>query len=422
MWYPKILIISNNCFSLSSNNGRTLGNFFIGWPQAHLAQFYIKSEEPDKSICSNYLCISDHRVFEMLVRSKRSADIFRKQQVEINEQTNNIKKNSFTMIIRYALWSIAPWKSELFNFIEKFTPDLILLQAGDTPMMYDITRIISKQKNIPIVMYNSEDHVLRSKDYFGNNNLSCLFFPIFIYLLRKSFRKTLNQTSHVIYISEKLQTTYQKLLCHESSVIYTSSDVNRCESPVEHSPLIVSYFGNLEFNRYISLIELANVFNKVDPRIIIDVYGKVSPGEMMNKLENCSTIRLKGFVHYDVIKQVMKDSDILLHVESFDGYYCHFNTHYFSTKIADCLASGRTFVVYAPSKIAFVEYLGANDAAIIISNKNELESTVKLITESLEFRMSKISNALFTADKNHNIDKNRERFQRILIKMIKNEN
>ncbi len=31
--YPRVLIISNECLSLSSSNGRTLRNLLVGWPK-----------------------------------------------------------------------------------------------------------------------------------------------------------------------------------------------------------------------------------------------------------------------------------------------------------------------------------------------------------------------------------------------------
>ncbi|MEG2402761.1 MAG: hypothetical protein RSB34_07500, partial [Muribaculaceae bacterium] len=59
MKYPRTLVISNNSFSLTNSNGRTLGNFFIGWPKESLAQFCISSDGPNYDICNNYYCITD---------------------------------------------------------------------------------------------------------------------------------------------------------------------------------------------------------------------------------------------------------------------------------------------------------------------------------------------------------------------------
>ena len=50
----RILIISNECLSTSSSNGRTLRNFLLGWPKECIAQFFLKSAEPDYDVCENY--------------------------------------------------------------------------------------------------------------------------------------------------------------------------------------------------------------------------------------------------------------------------------------------------------------------------------------------------------------------------------
>ena len=56
---PKVLVISNECFSKTSSNGRTLGNFFSGWSKDKLAQFYISSGTPDFNYCTNYFRVTD---------------------------------------------------------------------------------------------------------------------------------------------------------------------------------------------------------------------------------------------------------------------------------------------------------------------------------------------------------------------------
>ena len=417
MDFPKILIISNNCFSLSTNNGRTLGNFFSGWDKEKIAQFYIKPEIPQKDICANYLCVSDETVLNIFKRKKSIKGIQNALEQSGDSNGQSIKRNSFTMIARYWLWSLTSWekKSGFYKFVDDFAPDAVLLQAGDTPHMYDLTRKIAKKRNIPIIMYNSEDYVFRTQDYFEKSSFFAkLAYPIFRKMLRTSFVKILKQTTHVIYISDKLQRTYNKIYKHQSSVIYTSTAATPSESLTSNDPLVVSYFGNLHLDRYISLIELANAFREVDPRIKVDVYGEIPTNEIKNALEECKAIRTHGFVPYDVVRRVMAESDILLHAESFAEYYQSINANYFTTKIADCLASGKAFLVYAPSHIAFMEYLRDHDAAILIDSPKDLKKTVEKVVASEEFRNSRVEKARLLAAQNHDFGRNRETFQRII--------
>lgn len=419
MNFPKVLIISNNCFSLSSNNGRTLGNFFNGWPQDKLAQFYIKPEIPQEDICSNYLCVSDKMVLDLLMMRKNTESGSETAEKSSTEEGKPVSKNAFTMLIRYMIWRIARWRKcyGFDKFVDAFAPEIVLLQAGDTPSMYDLARSISEKRNIPLVIYNSEDHVLRKHNYFPHSLLGKLTYPIFHHILNGSFVKTLKRSSYVVYISDKLQKEYQKLYSHNSSVIYTSTNVTANKQNHCNDPLKISYFGNLDFERYISLVDIANAFSAEDSRTVVDVYGKITAPEIHDALVNCKSICTHGFVPYEVIRDVIKNSDVLLHTESFSDSFQRINSNYFSTKIADCLASGKSFFAYAPGHIAFMEYLSENKAAILANKPEKLRETVANIVMSEEFRTQYVEKALWLANENHNFEKNKEKVQSILIKL-----
>ena len=66
--YPRILVISNNSFSKTSSNGRSLGNLFIGWPKDKIAQFCISTTEPDYDICDNYYLLTDKSLLNAFKR------------------------------------------------------------------------------------------------------------------------------------------------------------------------------------------------------------------------------------------------------------------------------------------------------------------------------------------------------------------
>ena len=52
--YPRLLVLSNNSFSKSNSNGRTLGSLLQGWPKDKIAQFCISTDGPDFEVCDNY--------------------------------------------------------------------------------------------------------------------------------------------------------------------------------------------------------------------------------------------------------------------------------------------------------------------------------------------------------------------------------
>ena len=86
--FPRILVISNNCFSKTNSNGRTLGNFFTGWPKDRLAQFYIQNEIPDFDVCEQFFRVTDSEAMKALLKKCNGGEI------AYNEETKEVKQNA----------------------------------------------------------------------------------------------------------------------------------------------------------------------------------------------------------------------------------------------------------------------------------------------------------------------------------------
>ena len=82
MQYPRLLIISNECLSSVSSNGRTLRNLLIGWPKEKLAQFHIRRTAPDHSVCDRF--DGTGRVPKDVAESIGLVGVARRASVELN--------------------------------------------------------------------------------------------------------------------------------------------------------------------------------------------------------------------------------------------------------------------------------------------------------------------------------------------------
>ena len=188
--YPRLLIIGNCCLSDTTSNGRTLKNFLIGWPKDKIAQFCIRFESPDFSACDNYYCVSDRDALNAFLL--RGAKNGKKEILDSNEEnippiTNKqVNRNAMSMYIRDIVWSSHRWQGKYFKkWVDEFSPELILFQAGDFGYLCRLAVNIAKERNIPIVIYNSEAYYFKNFDYLGSKGIAKLFYP----LLRKRFCK-----------------------------------------------------------------------------------------------------------------------------------------------------------------------------------------------------------------------------------------
>lgn len=411
----KILILANNPLSDSNSNGRTLKNFFAPEDQERLCQMYVQGGTPDFDACTRFFCVGDRDVLKAFVKhSSAGREVFAGEITDapIQTQKKRIAKNPFTLLARDFLWNRRGWRKEFFSWIEKNAPDVLLLQAGDSPFMYRLAVNIAKRKNLPLVIYNSEDYYFKNYDYTRSTGISHALYPLFAYKLRRAIRAAIKYATLSIYISEDLKRTYDAEFSKPSEYIYTATTVAPYDKNTVEGRF--SYLGNLGVNRHLGLIKIAEALSKINENYVLDVYGKL-PNEIVEKaFADCRAIRYHGLVDYATVCQVMGESTLLFHTESFEKFYRQDIRHGFSTKIADSLASGTCFVIYAPPELSCTKYLKENACACVIDNEADLETKLREVIMSPELRRTYIERGKAVVLQNHNAEKNRKRMAEII--------
>lgn len=414
--YPKVLVVSHNCFSKSGSNGRTISNFFLDWPIDSLAQFYISNEIPDSDVCNNYFRVTDIEALKSIFNSNKSINISNEYSKLSNDKgkvfqrvyAKHKKRRSYNYIVRNFVWDSKRWMSDKFtNWIDDFAPDMVLIQLGDYSFMLRIALELAEKRGIPLVVYNSEDYYFKDK-----KSLSPLY-NFYRHDYKRQVQKLISYSSCSVYNSEMLQQTYQKEFKHDSVVIMTSSDITPLTNKKINIPLTVSYLGSLGVGRHEPLIELAEALHKADPDIYLDIYGEMPNAEVEKLLLNSTGIRLKGFVPYEQVVRVIRTSDILVHAENFSEFYKSDLKHAFSTKIADYLSSGACFLYYGSDNLASTQYLLSHECACVITKRADLLAKIRSILD-INTRINTVNKALEVAFKNHNAIQNSEEFTNLL--------
>lgn len=121
MKYPKILVLSNNCFSQCGSNGRTLGSFFEGWTQEHLAQFYLQNEVPDLQVCQQFYRITDREVLNSFLGKKQRGQVVPLQTAPYKTDIKtpvaeraSVRKTPLHMLLRNFVWNRKGWRQDFF--------------------------------------------------------------------------------------------------------------------------------------------------------------------------------------------------------------------------------------------------------------------------------------------------------------------
>ena len=426
--YPRVLVISNNSISKSSNTGRTMANLFIGWPKDKLAQFCISTTEPDYDVCENFYLLTDRSVlegFKHLKKGKR-CDIDANKGTEGNTIVRGKKaiKTPLKMIARQVVWGCKRWNSEEFKeWVNNFNPEIVLIWNTDAMFILDIATSISKEKNIPIVMYNTEGYYFFDKNIYAKDRLfGDAFYGIFHYFYKRHFRRMMKRVILSVHLNSLLRDDYLNIFGGKHLILYTGSNIKFDSSNLHLDSPKFSYLGNLAFNRHDALIDIAETLQSIDKAFFLDVYGPAPSTNVEEELRATKGLVYHGMAPYDEVVKVMYNSTILFHAETQDDELKSYLRYGFSTKIGDSISSGHPFLMYSSPDIAGAKYVIETGAGWYAKDKKELKKAIINILDNKYERERVLDIARETAQMNHNAQKNSIFIQNELINVANRNN
>lgn len=416
--YPKVLIVSHNVFSTTSSMGKTMAAFFNGWERENIAQLYFHTESPNSNICKRYFRVTDFDIIEAIFKFKKPGTILDEHDIKMNTSSTRVdtgiksdiykagkKRKPYMYFIRNLIWGTNKWKTkELINWIDDFKPEVVFYAAGDYSFSIKIALAICKLKSIPMVVFFGDDYYLCSthKGSFLN------WFNRKIY--KGEFSKMFSYLSCFIAASDKMQRKYSGVFNKPGYVILTSTEVGQMAS--SHDNIKVSYIGNMGFDRWKPLVEIGKYLKYMG--YILDIYSAENRKNVINELNLENGIRFHGAVPSCQVKEIIKSSTIIIHIESMDEINREKTRYSMSTKIAESLGSGVCLFAYGPKDVSSIEYLVENDVACVVTDKYDLQGKLREILNCKELRAKYIKNALNLADRKHNIATNTQLFYKIM--------
>lgn len=378
-----VLVISHNSFSKVFNNGKTLEAIFAQYSKANLAQlFFSQNEEPDFDFCSNFFKITDLDVLKnsFLNNSGGALETKNSNYTENrntenrnteNKFVNTLKQKSSLNFFRDILWASNNWKiDKLYSWIEDFNPTIIFFMGGNLKFSHRIALHIRKKYNIPLVVFFTDDYLL----YPLSLNL---IDKLQKFLLLKTYKKTINASSLRFVIGDEMAREYTAFFGKEFIPIMNSVEIkdipNNKNKESTLRKVVIRYFGGLHLDRWKMLCRLGKIINDInkakETSISLEVFSASQLSIEMSKAFANSSILYKGKVFGEDLKNMMSNSDFLIHVESDDQYYRSLTRLSVSTKIPEYLITGIPTIGYGPSEVASIKLLSDNNLGFVIDAK-----------------------------------------------------
>lgn len=393
----RILLITDEIWNDRVFGNNVLQNWFEGMVGVEIAQICATPGRPFNTVCTRYFQLTDSMMLRSLFGSKAGhAFTTSIEKMAHNPQSRNyiaesrfytfMKKisGSPVKLARELLWNIGRLDREaLVKFVSEFNPDVVFCPRLLTWKLMRLEKAVAKLTDAPFVAFTGDDEA-SFKEY--------TYDPLF-WLNRFAFHKALARHSklysHYFMHSSDQAEEYKNDYAVESSTLFKcgnfSGEYNAKD--IGH-PIRMVYAGRLYCNRWKSLAEIGKALRAINQdreRIVLDIYTQdILTDEQRSALSPKNFIFLKGSVNQQQLRDVYRNADIALHVESLDKKFRLTTRVSFSTKIIDLMASTCAILAVCWDQHTGYKYLKDNDAAFCVSDYNEILPLLRQICEKPE--------------------------------------
>lgn len=384
-----ILIVSYEAWRDTNNGGNVLSNIFASFSDANIAQVYCSGELPQNTVCKKYFQISD----SMLLTDRKGKALDERDYSVSSDKAAGaagfaVKNRGLqwlrdpALLARELMWTIFRWKTpELEGFIRDFKPDIIFAPCYSYFHVSKLALYAKEVAGCPMISYISDDNYslkqLRFSPFFWINRL----------ITRKWIRRHFAACSLVYTMTDMQKEEYEAKLKRPMKVLCKSAEFTPRESAVG-SPVRFIYAGGLYLNRWRMLSKLAEAIralNRDGIRAELHIYsGSRLKESRVNRLHDGTHSFLHGAIPFSELTERYRESDVAVHVESFDLKNRLITRLSFSTKIIDCMNSGCAILAVGPDTQAGIAYLREHGAAACVCDPKELSSTVRELVDHPE--------------------------------------
>ena len=375
-----ILVITKAAWDDRIASGNTLSNFFEGWEGVNFSCLYSRDAEPNNNVCKEYYSISPISIIKHFFNPSEIGRrfIYEFQNGHSIDSTNEVKmistakrNKSFFELVYYLAYATNSWKNGSFKkFIADSNPDIVFCFCQSDPLTYKAVKYVKQNTTARIVSYFVDD-LYRTRTSTFN----------IIQKQKNRYLKGIVQMSDLCYaISQRMCNEYKDLFGKPFRLLHKGCEISQTKTVV-NSPVRFVYAGNLFYHRDKILGVLAKAIEKVNNGIqkaYLDIYSGTPVNEeslSMLNIEGASTLHKAR--SFEDIKQIMREADIVLHVESFDEEQMKLVRLSFSTKITDCMQSGSMMMAIGPEIVASIDYATRLPGCVVVNNLDNLEKTIR---------------------------------------------
>lgn len=428
---PRVLIVGIG-FSGSDGGGITLTNLFSKFSKENLAVVLPFSSSPaEKS--SQYASVYQLGGNELVINpfglynKKTNPD----QPTSVTRSVGSSRVESgFGFFVRYIArilglnhaYRQCRISSDLADFIDEFSPDVLYCQLARVDMIRLVKRITDKS-GLPLVIHIMDDWPVT----INRPNLLYLYWRKKI---DQEFRQLINRSSLLLGISDEMCREYRKRYHRNFTAFHNPVDIQKWSGRTKHDLSVgkvckIIYFGSLSIytNQY-SIEDFARAvdwMNRSGQKIEFDIYSFQSNAKVSKKFNKLRGVNLHKPFPYSDLTKIIPRYDLCLLPLNINKFTNKFAKLSISTKMAECMISGVPTIVYAGKETALYKTAKKDGWAFPVGERDQksLKAAIGTLTNSLEIRKRISEKAVNFAIENFGIDQVSDAFKISISKIVK---
>lgn len=428
----KILIISNTPWDDNNSFGSSFSNIFGGNSNYEIANIYCQFGFPNTTVCKHFFQITEKGIIQNLLGKQQFSgkQIFHSNKEDLSGAILSPKETKFInklkilrwqifLWMRDLIWSTRKWKSKAMDdFITDFKPDLIFVPIYHSTYLNIISLYLKNKLGIKMVGYIADDNYT-----LKHFSISPLFW-IDRLIKRRYVKKAIDQCEILYTITETQKKEYNAIFGNKCKVLYKGGNFEDFfhKKTILNNTIKLVYTGNLGNSRWKTLARIGEALqtsNNNGIKAQMYIYSQTPLSAFaLKKLQIENTVYFMGAIPASKVKDVQRDADILVHVESFELSERSSARLSFSTKIVDYLESGRCILAVGWKKTGAIEYLVQNDAAIVITDVSQIYSKVSNLINNKKTIFDYAVKGFELGKKNHQIEKIRNSLYDDLVSVV----
>ncbi len=424
----RILTFSGTPWNTSNSFGNSYSNIFEGIEDIEFANIYCSYGNANSKMVKRSFQITMSSLIKNLLHKNiptgREVPVGtgEEQDSTMAKMRNFGRKNRFKVFF-FAIdmvWKLGRWKSqELKDFIDDFKPDVLFVPIYFSSYLNDILQFIKEYTGVPMIGYISDD-CYTLKQF----SLSPLYWIERLYKRRK-VKKSINQCELLYVISDVQKREYEKIFTPPCKILTKCADFSDERKPDFKEPdevLKMVYAGNISQGRYEILAELAKTAEKLNldgKKFQLDIYTLSPLKDKQRATLSTESVHLHPPVSYTEIREIQKNSDILIHVEGFSLKEKLAVHQSFSTKIVDYLATNRCILAIGDDYCSSIQYFIDNNCGAVATKKADIEIVLSKLHNNRGLLKIYSQKGWESGQKNHNKQKTQEMLVNDLISVMK---